>query len=513
MSMDNHLDIRYAQQGGRFSLRDALRVLFRHRRKAMVAFAVILTLAVVGLVVAPRTYVSEAKLFVRIGRESVALDPAATVGTTVSLQDSRESEIRSVMDVLQSRVLMEKVVQRLGPDSILHGLDTLDGENQNGHVARSKASGWGLRGVAKRMLAFVIPLDEVSPKEQAVRTLQKSVWVDAAKKSNVISIACKAGSPQLAQKILQTLVDVYRDQHVAVNATESYEFFERQTELLRKELLSATEALGQLKSELGITSIADQRQLLETQLTNLNKDIHDTTAAISASEARLSALRPQVSEEEQEPVSHVAAATTTMAVDQMRDTLYRLQIQEREMRAKYQPEHPALQAIQEQVRGVEQILGRQALLVETAQLATLRARLATLQESLNQTRRQLLQLNQNEVAVSQLERRVELLRNTYQKYSELTEQARVAKALDSEQVTNIKVVQPPSFVAKAASPKPSLVLLLGIFAATFGGLTIAILAECFDHSFQTPEQVESVLHLPVLVAIPRFRRNSLLPSG
>ncbi len=493
----------YVPKTGAWGLRDVLRLLFRHRRKAALVAASILSFAVVGLMFAPRTYVSEAKLFIRVGRESVALDPTAAVGSTVSLQDSRETEIRSVLDVLQSRVLLEKVVRRLKASTILK-----PDQPSSGAASDSSHGGFSLRGLLRSIASRFIRLDTVPPEEQAVRVLQRSIWAESAKKSSVISIWCKAGTPHQAQRILQTLVDVYREQHVAVNATESYSFFEKQAEQLKTQLLKATQELGELKSRLGITSIADQRQLLETQLTTLNKDIHDTIAAISAAKARLAALGDEQGAELADP-SESAITTTQMAVDQMRDTLYRLQIEEREYQAKYQPEHPALVAVRHQVRDVEAILRRQAVLMEKAQLGTLQARLDSLQESRRQTQHALLELNQNEVAVSQLERRVELLRTTYQKYSELAEQARVAQALDNEQLTNVKVVQPATFVAKAASPKPTVVLSLGMVAAIFGGLTVAVLAEMLDTTFRTPEQVELALHLPVLVAIPRYRREQL----
>ncbi|GIW92858.1 MAG: exopolysaccharide biosynthesis protein [Pirellulaceae bacterium] len=489
-----------------WGVRDVLRLLFRHKRKSAGVMGLVLLLTFVGLMVAPRTYVSEAKLFIRIGRESVSLDPAAAVGTTVSLQDSRETEIRSVIDVLQSRVLLEKVVQRLGAATIL-------GHDQSSSPGASDSGGrhfFNPRQLAKTVLGWFIRLDTVSPEEQAVRVLQRTIWAEAAKKSSVVSVWCKAGSPHLAQRILQTLVELYRDQHVAVNATESRAFFEKQADQLRAELLKATQELGELKSRLGITSVADQRQLLESQLTALAKDIHDTAAALSAAERRLAALRSSSSDEGQDD-SDGLIATSQTAVDQMRDTLYRLQIQEGELQAKYQPEHPALMAVREQVRDVEAILRRQAIKMERAQIETLRARLESLEKSRNQAQAELLELNQNEVIVAQLERRVELLRNTYQKYSELAEQARVAQALDQERVTNVKVVQPASFVSKAASPKLSIVLSLGVIAALFGGLTVAVVAELLDSTFQTAEQVERALYLPVLVSIPKFRPEYLQP--
>ncbi|HND53432.1 MAG TPA: hypothetical protein PLV92_13575, partial [Pirellulaceae bacterium] len=70
----------------------------------------------------PKTYQSQAKLYIRPGRESVGLDPTATLGQTLHIADSREREINSVLELLKTYSLFEKVVDRLGVDTVLEGL-------------------------------------------------------------------------------------------------------------------------------------------------------------------------------------------------------------------------------------------------------------------------------------------------------------------------------------------------------------------------------------------------------
>lgn len=45
-----------------------------------VTFAVVMTIAAVVVIFMPRAYRSQAKLFVRLGRENAALDPTASFG-------------------------------------------------------------------------------------------------------------------------------------------------------------------------------------------------------------------------------------------------------------------------------------------------------------------------------------------------------------------------------------------------------------------------------------------------
>lgn len=101
------------------SLHETVRVVSRHRKKSLSVFVAVAAMVVLYLVWGPRSYESAAKLFVRIGRESVALDPTATTGQTVQLQVTRTNEINSVLDLLQGRGTAERVVEELTPDFIL----------------------------------------------------------------------------------------------------------------------------------------------------------------------------------------------------------------------------------------------------------------------------------------------------------------------------------------------------------------------------------------------------------
>src|SRR3990172_839456 len=57
--------------------RDIARILFRHWRKTALFFCAVVGLTLLVVALYPRSYYSEAKLFIRVGRESVGLDPTA----------------------------------------------------------------------------------------------------------------------------------------------------------------------------------------------------------------------------------------------------------------------------------------------------------------------------------------------------------------------------------------------------------------------------------------------------
>jgi uncharacterized protein involved in exopolysaccharide biosynthesis len=118
----------------RSSPRDFYYVLFRQKWKIVLFFLAVVLTVTVGTLLAPQIYRSEAQLLVRLGRESVSLDPTATTGPVISVAQSRENEIKSELEILKSRDLIEKVVDAVGPSLLLcrglffsnRGLSTVD---------------------------------------------------------------------------------------------------------------------------------------------------------------------------------------------------------------------------------------------------------------------------------------------------------------------------------------------------------------------------------------------------
>src|SRR5262245_44320794 len=101
------------------SPRDVARILFRHWRKIALISCGVMGLALLAIAFYPRSYVSESKLVIRIGRESVGLDPTATTGDTVMLQKTQDEEVNSAVNIFMGREVLERAVEKVGADRIL----------------------------------------------------------------------------------------------------------------------------------------------------------------------------------------------------------------------------------------------------------------------------------------------------------------------------------------------------------------------------------------------------------
>ena len=165
--------------------RDWLHVPLRHKGIVAGVFFSVIAVAAVLTFLLPRTYRSEGKLLVRLGRENMALDPTTSIGAAapLTIQQSRENELNSLIEIIKSRALAEKVVDALGPGKIL--------------------------GTS----------EESADRDEAIRHVIRALDVEAVRKSNVLRIVYDARSPALAQSVVDSTIASFLDEHIRLNRT------------------------------------------------------------------------------------------------------------------------------------------------------------------------------------------------------------------------------------------------------------------------------------------------------
>jgi uncharacterized protein involved in exopolysaccharide biosynthesis len=488
-----------------WSLRRAWRTLSLHKKKAGGVFLAVLAVAFCLAAFLPRKYKSEARLMVRLGRASMTLDPTVTTGQLASVQESRENEINSVVDVLQSRMLHERVAKQVGPEQVV-------GET-GGEPGLLSVSHWFTQvGLSEPLSAF----------ENAVQQLEEDVEVRRSKDSSVINLTYEAESPESAQRVVQAYVDLFLEEHVRVNRTlGSYQFFIDQQQKLRREVEEAAVALRDAKNELGLTTVDGQRQALHRQ-------IGDVDGALFAARAELASVEAAI-ESEQDTVDDLPERIRTdevrghpnLAADGMRQSLYQLEVKHLDLLSRYTPDHPQVLAVGEQLAEARRIVERQEadrpqstetvnssrrslqlqLLKNRSQAKALAAKVDALAQQAVELQQRRQALNDGEVRIAELERRVDLAEASYRDYVADTEQARIDQELEAGRISNISVVQSATLVTQPVKPRRTMILGLGLLIALFAGVATALACEALWPSLHDEDEVEDDLNVPVLAAL------------
>lgn len=468
-----------------WSKRDLCRTLFRFKWRGSLVFIGVLTLAVTGLIVCPREYVSEAKLLVRLGRENMALDPTVANGQIVSINSTREAEINSVIQSLASRTNIEKVLDEVGAETDI-----------------------------------AAPLD----RERALISLTRDITLYAPKNSTVVVLSCMGSSPERARRIASTLLEVCLKEHVRINrAPGSQGFFDEQTAILKGQLDAASAAFRDAKNRYGVVTLEGRRASLQQQLSTVELQQQETAAALAASEAK---VRETVAKIEQLPaplLQQMVGGAPNNGLGDMRQKLYELQTLEQQLLLKKSEQHPEVLAIRQLVQESRRILDEEtprhndsatALLVsEKGVAAGLRARAESLGEQHRELTLQLHQLNNVEPELIELERQVRLLDANYVTYIKGLEQSRVDEALKNEGLSNLSIIQYPSLVPKPAVPQVGLTLLVAMCAACGGAIGVMLLSEHWDESIHNASAAERQLRLKVLASLPRVKAAPKPPAA
>lgn len=482
---------------------EAVGAIWRRRTLAVGFFIGVVTLTVLGLMVAPRTYRSTAKLFVAVGDESVGLDPTATTGQTLSVFESRETELNSVYDVLTSRVIHERVVDVLGPAAILDEgpLPPREGDEvAEGGPATSRFSLPipSLGGLIKPVTNAIGLSDPYSEREKAVRALDDMITVVRGEKSSVVTVKAEGDSPGLAQRVNEEVVAAFREAHREVNRIAgSKTFFADQAELLKVDFDEAAAALAAARDELGVVTIEGRRSAIETQVVTLEADLLDTTKQLRAVEAEIAALAATLGRLPETEVSESVVGAANSATDDLRKQISTLKVTERQLLAKYTAKHPSVVIVREQLEEAEGRLGdlvagdvqetsapsparRQLeidLLQKEAVAESLRAREAALVGQLETITAELRDLNTAEPRLMKLAQRREAATAAYREYVVKYEQARVDEARGDRAISNVNVFQPPTYEEKPVAPKKPLVLAAGMAFGLLGAVTLPLLLE------------------------------------
>lgn len=488
-----------------------------HRKwSAMFTFLVTLSLVLVGIAVCPRTYRSEAKLFVRVGRESVTLDPTATTGQTIAVQSSREIEVRSIRDMLESRVLLEKIVEKLGANYILYpprgpiapsssDTATLDATGTN--TADESVADEGptpferfesklseLVEQARTYARQVRLSDPVPANELAVKKLAQSLSVDGGTKSSIILLEMESKSPQAAQRILQAFIDVYRELHVRVNrAQENYAFFANQTERLHDQLQQARQRMQQAKDQQGLVSIEVRKTNLQDQISNIEQQIRSIQARLSGTDAALAATNRRLADVPARLMTDEVSSGDP-ATDTMRPQLFDLEIAAERAKVMYSEDHPERIRVMAQLASAQKIYDTQTkirptktstinrshqelelLAIQTeSQRESILAELTALESQRDAMRETLRSLNASEVELAELQTQVDLLEASHREYAENLELSRIDEELRKEQISNVGVVQEPSLIYLPVTPNKKLLGAAGGCLAMLNAVGMAV---------------------------------------
>lgn len=494
---------------------EVLSAITKHRGKAVVSFVVLMAIVVAAYVFLPRNYSSEGKLFVQLGRTGTGLDPSVSQ-STVSIQDSRETEIRSVVELVKSRAVIEAVVEKIGPDLILAG---------------------GLSGLTPKISLPTMPWNRVAGDEElaqqeyerlkqlgkAARKIESSLAVYSEKKTSVISIYCKANSPSLAQKIVEQLMSETQLKHLEVHSVKgSTAFFDDNFEKKQQTVVQAENRLKEFRNQNKILSIEGAVSVQQNVISKLKLALIDAEVDHAEADSKLAHIQSQM--DSIKPIISVPkSGMEKLSTEDSRTELFKLESELAQLEKRYSNLHPKIRPLKESVEQLrvdlntmptdrtesesqsnpvyEQI--KVGLVNAAADAKSRMAMRENLQKMLADAMGQLESLNSKEAKARQLRRDMEIANQEMDIYVRKRTESAVVDQLDQSRISDVVVAQRANFVVKPVSPKGTLLFPLGALVSMICAIATALYFEKdLLSGHLSEEEVEQILELPILVSLP-----------
>ena len=478
---------------------DVITVLFKHKWKIILCSVVGLAASAgIYFTFAP-LYESEAKVLVRYVVERSAVDPLETANGT-KLGDS---VISSEIDILTSADLSLKIAEDIGVERLLRGA-----KGPKTKIAAAQMIGAGL---------------------------------SVSSRHNVLVIGYRNQDPQLATLVLDKLVAEYFIKHLDTHRPPgAFDIVTKQSDEIRGRLLQTEDDLKRTMAKVGILSRADSITVLTGEMAKSRDELRAVEAELAEQEARVKQMEKTVggtltkrSNAAHQPEPE-RLQTNSMEVQKYNALLVRLaQLRqfELEMMAKYTPENQLVRLNRSEIveldgqrRNLEAAFPGIAAVVptkdakqqghgvdlddEVTRLVGLVAKVDTLRTRGKIVQEQYSKFAESAPEIAGLERKKELEETNLKYIGASLEKARIDQSLDPSKMPNLSIVQKPSVAAIATSAREKL-------AARFAGggialgLGLAFLLELImDRSVKRPLEIETRLHIPLMLTIPQITRKS-----
>ncbi len=493
------------------TIRDAVDSVLRHRKLAVRIFLAVMALAIALVFLWPPSYRSEGKLYVRATAKHLSEDPTVTKDQMISVAPPAEQDVNSIVEILLSREMAQRVVTRIGVEKLLDIQTT--GTTYN-----------------------VESIPRTRKGQKAISRVMDNLRISTPEKTTIIDVSYDANSPEIARQVVDIVMKEYLAEHISVNQTDgSYDFFKTQAEKLSKELDDSSDRLKSLKNELGLATIDGKRKMLEQQIADLESAKISTIRELSTAAARIESLKSKMDNLSRMTTLSEISGYANTARDNMRNELYKLQANEENLLAQYTAKHPFVKAARQQVERLKEILAEQSeertqvetganptyqkleadYLAEQALFDALTAQNATLVAQHQEVLGELKRLNSYELDILQLEREVAQAETSYHNYLERLEQARMHDELEGSRISNVQIVQDATYVSKPVAPKKGLILALAMIAAAGASLGFCLLKDSLVPSpteASATASAEFNFEVPILSTLPNMRDATAVPT-
>jgi capsular exopolysaccharide synthesis family protein len=340
-----------------------------------------------------------------------------------------------------------------------------------------------------------------APKRRAmIEFVREGLSVNVVKGTNLVEIRYRNQDSKLSAAIVNRLVETYSDQdlHTKFERTMHVSnWLQGQLEGLKSEASNAQQALADYQKAHNIVGTDEKSNLTLHTLESISSSLDDAEVDRILKEVRMRDFNAMGS-------NMVALMGDNPNLGSLRSKLQDLQTQRTQFTAKYAPRHPRIIDLQVQIDKVQSQVDAEVGLARNQVRSQYESAVGleqALRKRLEVQEEAAYKLNEGAAQYAILRNQAELTRNLYDTLQIRLKEATVTAGLSAANITVVDSAQIPYL---PVAPRKRMSVMMGLIGGLLGGCVLAFLIESIDDRLHTSDEVESVLMLPSLAAIPHL---------
>jgi len=468
---------------GDFDLREFFAILYRRKVTMLTVFLVIICGALLYLAIAPSRYTASTSILVdpRLGR-SYGIDPTELGASADS------NSIDSQVKLLTSQGVLTRVIKAEHLEN-----DTEFGRKPPGFFAR---------------LFLLATPDTSGDLTPVLKALSEAITIKRPERTYLIEIEAVSKDRVKAAKIANAVAHAYIDDQIAArieSATSDSKWVRLRMDTLQQQIQAAEDKVETYKSE---NHIVRSEGLVsnEQQISDLTKELGFARARSSEAKAKLDQIRRAAKTNQLDAQSDALKSPT---IERLRTEQADTEREVAKLTNTLGARHPALLEAQAAAAKVKQLIANelQRIQVSTADdYAAAHANETALLASIDRLKAQSNTTSMNIVPLRQLEREVDALRGTYERFAKIRDNLTEQEG-ESPPARIVTSASPP---ISPSSPRKPLILFLALGAGIFAAIAGALVHENLSAS-----STANLVPAPADVPLPGkgFRKRRYLDDG
>src|SRR5215813_1336523 len=353
--------------------------------------------------------------------------------------------------------------------------------------------------------------EEVAALEPYEDTIVGSETVEPVPQTNLVIIHYRHTDPRLAQKIADTLAEVF----VANNVERQESGTSKAAQELGQEIAKYQESIKKKQSDVFNYAKTYQLPLSDAPSSNLNQQRLATySSQLLEAENKKRSLQAEydAAKNAPDPFANPEVQKDERIIN-LRQKISDLKDKESGLLQKYTPEWPEVQQVQAQIKALEAELKKAPVEVMASMKAKADAastQLAGLQKAYSQESGLTSQQTKNIIELASM--RADLA-SDQQYLNTLFQKRRELNAVSGVGGTNVSISTPSRLPHAPVGPQRMRMILIALVLSLVAGIGLAFLLDFLDDSIKSVDDISRYINLPSLALIPAARSDKRLRGG